>query len=151
MNEDMLVRLARYGVHKTLPFVVLATSEGFYNGYVGFDKEIKHIIDERNIDLDNISKNITISFNENFLPYPKGNPHFKTMDYWIGFDNNHVFNVPSVDMIVEYFPDEYGFDIDHLARISRRIRSNPSGVFVTEDETENLCKQIIDTIMNGVV
>lgn len=105
MNESSSVRLACYGIHKKLPFVVVASRSGYLGCYVGMSKKIRKMFTT-----DMMDENIT--YDSMDPPSVEGIPSKPHAEWWIGFStygiNKKPFvSVPSVEVLNKYF-----FDID---------------------------------------
>lgn len=144
---NMISKLIRYGVHKSTPFIITVTSEGYLCGYIGISSNDRKLLNQTypNIELDNDIPEIT--YDTEVSPVVSGFKHNKPVEHWLGFDNNHYNQKPSVDVIKKYFP-LFGDNIDYLAFIARKASNmGPNAVFVTEDETEKLCFRLIENIV----
>ena len=154
MNESSSVRLACYGIHKKLPFVVVASRSGYLGCYVGMSKKIRKMFTT-----DMMDENIT--YDSMDPPSVEGIPSKPHAEWWIGFStygiNKKPFvSVPSVEVLNKYF-----FDIDErdyvcaLDAIQRRIESLQlvgQTMFIDEKTCDSMCNYMIeeiDTLIGG--
>lgn len=146
VKKEFVRKLVRFGVHKSIPFAVVVTSEGYLCGYIGISSNDRKLMDSTypNIELDDDIPEIT--YDSKSRPV-KDIYHNKIIEHWLGFDNSHIGQKPSVDVIKKYFP-WLDNDIEYLAIIARKASNmGPHAVFITEDETEKLCFKLIENII----
>ena len=142
-----LKKLVRFGVHRSIPFFVAATNEGYFIGGIGLTKENYIVANKINNE-----PSIFITFDLDICPvelYDRLN-NIPNIVRWVGTDNNHHSYIPSIDIIDKYFPDNchMGLYAKLIYEKQRRENSPISYADYTPDEseTEQMLYRFIDNI-----
>lgn len=146
MNESSSVRLACYGIHKKLPFVVVASRSGYLGCYVGMSKKIRKMFNP-----DMMDENITYDTMDAPSVGIPSKPH---AEWWIGFStygfNKNPISVPSVEVLKKYFSDIDESDyVCAMGAIHHRIESMKLAgqtMFIDEKTCCSMCNYMIDEI-----
>lgn len=150
-KHGSLKKLVRFGVHKSIPFFIAATNEGYFIGGIGLTNENYNVVHKIKND-----PGLIITFDLDTCPvelYDRLN-NISNIIKWVGTSNNHYNFVPSLDMIDTYFPDNCDMGLYAKLIYDKQQRTNnptyaelhKSEYTPDESETEKMLYRFIDNI-----